>query len=210
MVRGPKRRRSLRLQGYDYSQPGAYFVTICTRNRLPIFGRVDQGRMLLNNCGKIATRKWERLHERFPEIEIDEFIVMPDHMHGIIVIPDPAVGAIHAGNNSVGENHAGAIHAGANPIGASPVGANHDLPIHELPRLARRRMTLPMVIGFYKMNTAKAINIVNDTRGTPVWQRNYYEHIIRNEDALNRIRRYIQENPIKWPVDPENRNRASE
>ncbi len=180
MVRGPKRRRSLRLRGYDYSQPGAYFVTICTQNRLPIFGRVDQGRMLLNNCGKIATRKWERLHERFPEIEIDEFIVMPDHMHGIIVIPDPAgvVGANHAGANSVGANHAGAIHAGA---------------IHELPR---RRMTLPMVIGFYKMNTAKAINIANDTRGTPVWQRNYYEHIIRNQDSLIRIRRYIQENPI--------------
>ena len=128
MVRGLKRRRSLRLRGYDYSKPGAYFVTICTRNRLPIFGRVDQGRMLLNNCGKIATSKWERLHERFPEIEIDEFIVMPDHIHGIIVIPDPAgvVGANHAGANSVGANHAGAI--------------------HELPR---RRMTLPMVIGFY-------------------------------------------------------------
>ncbi len=169
MVRGPKRRRSLRLPGYNYSQPGAYFVTICTQNRLPIFGRVDQGRMLLNNCGIIATRKWERLDERFPEIEIDEFIVMPDHMHGIVIISD---------------------------VGATPVGANHDLPIHELPRLARRRMTLPMVIGFYKMNTAKAINIANDTRGTHVWQRNYYEHIIRNQDSLNRIRRYIQENPI--------------
>ncbi len=129
--------------------------------------------MLLNNCGRIATRKWEQLDERFPEIQIDEFIVMPDHMHGIIVIPD-AVGAIYA------------------------VGA-----IHELPRqreknspIARRRMTLPIVIGFYKMNTAKAINIANDTRGTPVWQRNYYEHIIRNEASLNRIRRYVQANPI--------------
>ena len=76
--------------------------------------------------------------------------------------------------------------------------------------IARRRMTLPMVIGFYKMNTAKAINIANDTRGTPVWQRNYYEHIIRNEDSLNRIRRYIQENPIKWSIDPENLSRANE
>ena len=179
MVRGSKRRRSLRLRGYDYSQPGAYFVTICTRNRLPIFGRIDQGRMLLNNCGKIATRKWEQLDKRFPEIEIDEFIVMPDHMHGIIVIPDPT--GVWA--------------------------------IHELPRqreknspIARRRMTLPMVIGFYKMNTAKAINIANNTRGTHVWQRNYYEHIIRNEDSLNRIRHYIQENPINWPIDPENLN----
>ncbi len=179
MVRGSKRRRSLRLRGYDYSQPGAYFVTICTRNRLPIFGRVDQGRMLLNNCGKIATRKWEQLDKRFPEIEIDEFIVMPDHMHGIIVIPDPTV---------VVE----AIHE-------LPI---HDLPQHELPRqreknspISRRRMTLPMVIGFYKMNTAKAINIANNTRGTHVWQRNYYEHIIRNQDSLNRIRHYILENP---------------
>ncbi len=67
-----------------------------------------------------------------------------------------------------------------------------------------------MVIGFYKMNTAKAINISNDTRGTPVWQRNYYERIIRNQDSLNRIRRYIQENPIKWPIDPENLNHANQ
>ncbi len=185
MVRGPKRRRSLRLRGYDYSQRGAYFVTICTRNRLPIFGRVDQGRMLLNNCGKIATRKWEQLDKRFPEIEIDVFIVMPDHMHGIVIISDV-----------VRANHAGAI--------------------HELPRqeknspIARRRMTLPMVIGFYKMNTAKAINIANDTRCTPVWQRNYYEHIIRNQDSLNSIRRYIQENPNRWSIDPENLNRANQ
>ena len=96
MAKGPKRRRSLRLRGYDYSQAGAYFVTICARNRLPIFRRVDQGRMLLNNCGKIATRKWEQLDERSPDIEIDKFIVMPDHIHGIIVIPD-VKGAILAG-----------------------------------------------------------------------------------------------------------------
>ena len=71
-------------------------------------------------------------------------------------------------------------------------------------------MTLPMVIGYYKMNTAKTINIANDTRGTHVWQRNYYEHIIRNEDSLNRIRRYIQENPIKWSTNPEYPNRANQ
>ncbi len=71
-------------------------------------------------------------------------------------------------------------------------------------------MTLPMVIGFYKMNTAKAINIANDTRGTPVWQRNYYKHVIRNQGSLNRIRRYIQENPTKWSIDPENLNRANQ
>ncbi len=65
-----------------------------------------------------------------------------------------------------------------------------------------------MVIGFYKMNTSKTINIANDTRGAPVWQQNYYEHIIRNEDSLNRIRRYIQENPIQWSINPENPNRA--
>jgi REP element-mobilizing transposase RayT len=160
--------------------------------------------MLLNICGKIATKKWEQLDQRFPEIEIDEFIIMPDHMHGIVIISD-VVRANPVVANSIGENDA--------------VWAIHELPIHELPRqqdeietnspIARRRMTLPMVIGFYKMNTAKAINIANDTRGTPVWQRNYYEHIIRNQDSLVHIRRYIQENPIKWPVDPENRNCAS-
>jgi REP element-mobilizing transposase RayT len=154
--------------------------------------------MLLNNCGKIATRKWKRLDERFPEIEIDEFIVMPDHMHGIVIISD--VGAIHAG----------AIHELPRQRDPKYKNATQQDALERNSPIARRRMTLPMVIGFYKMNTAKAINIANDSRGKPVWQRNYYEHIIRNEDALNRIRRYIQENPIKWPVDPENRNRASQ
>ena len=198
MVRGPKRRRSLRLPGYDYSQPGAYFITICTRNRLSIFGRVDQGKMQLNKNGIIATRKWEQLDERFPEIEIDEFIVMPDHMHGIVIISD--VGAIHAG----------AIHELPRQRDPKYKNATQQDALEKNSPIARRRMTLPMVIGFYKMNTAKAINIANDTRGTPVWQRNYYEHIIRNEDSLNRIRRYIQENPIKWSIDPENLSRENE
>ncbi|MFA9402119.1 MAG: transposase [Anaerolineales bacterium] len=154
--------------------------------------------MQLNKNGIIATRKWEQLDERFPEIEIDEFIVMPDHMHGIVIISD--VGAIHAG----------AIHELPRQRDPKYKNATQQDALEINSPIARRRMTLPMVIGFYKMNTAKAINIANDTRGTHVWQRNYYEHIIRNEDSLNRIRRYIQENPIKWSIDPENLSRANE
>jgi len=147
--------------------------------------------MILNECGTIAKREWEKLDKRFPQIELDEYIIMPNHMHGIIIISD-AVGAIHelALQDSDFEN-----------------AIQEDVTEKNSP-IIRRRMTLPMVIGFYKMNTAKTINIVNDTRGAPVWQQNYYEHIIRNEDSLNRIRRYIQENPIQWSINPENPNRA--
>jgi len=146
--------------------------------------------MQLSKNGIIASRKWEQLDKRFPEIEIDEFFVMPDPTHRIIVIPYPA-----------GENRGG----------VNSVGAIHELPQQEKNSpIARRQMTFPMVIGFYKMNTTKAINIANDTRGTPVWQRTYYEHIIRDEGSLNLIRRYMQENPIKWSIDTENLNRQNQ
>ena len=166
-------RRSIRLQNYDYSQPGAYFVTICTHKKRFRFGQIVDGEMQLNKTGYLVQSIWESLHERFPAIQLDTFIVMPNHIHGIILIAEDRVGAIH------------------------------ELPLPQT-RIQRRRMLLPKVIGYFKMNTAKRVNKMHDTRGASLWQRNYYEHVIRSEDELQQIQEYILNNPARWFEDPDN------
>ena len=164
-------RRSIRLNGYDYSQAGAYFVTICTEARECLFGEIVDAEMRLNEHGRIVCECWDVIPQRFPNVELDEFVVMPNHVHAIIVITDD-----------------------------NGVGAIHELPL----QMQRRKMLLPKVVGYFKMNAAKRINLARDTQGTPVWQRNYYEHIVRNERELERIRAYIAGNPAMWDKDENN------
>jgi len=182
------RRRSIRLQNYDYSQPGTYFVTICTYKRECLFGQIIDGEMQLNKTGYLVQSIWESLHVRFPSIQLDTFIMMPNHIHGIILIAEDRVGAIH---RSCRENQR---HAGTR---------RHELPLPQT-RIQRRRMLLPKAIGYFKMNTAKQVNKMHDTRGTSLWQRNYYEHVIRSEDELQQIQEYILNNPARWFEDPDN------
>ncbi|MDD3806815.1 MAG: hypothetical protein PHE86_02090 [Candidatus Marinimicrobia bacterium] len=169
-------RQSIRLKDYDYSQPGAYFVTICTQNQECLFGKIVDGKMVLNECGKITKQCWLDIPNHYSNAELDEFVIMPNHIHGIIII-----------------------------VGGINVGAIHESPQHESPlpphsTITRRKMLLPKIIGFYKMNSAKQINQIRHMPGTPVWQRNYYEHIIRNENEneLNRVHKYIINNPLQW------------
>ncbi len=171
-------RRSIRLKEYDYSQAGGYFITICTHNWKNIFGKVVNGEMILNKYGKIVNEFWREIPIHFQNVEIDWFVVMPNHVRGIMIISD-----------------------------RSEVGAIHELPLQNI-KNARRKMLLPKVIGYYKMNSTKQINIIKNTPGIPIWQRNYYEHIIRNEEKLYKIRQYIQNNPLKWHLDRENLERV--
>jgi putative transposase len=165
------RRKSIRLQGYDYSSAGGYFITICAQSRRCIFGEIIEGQVRLNEAGKIVGAWWLKLRERFPTIILDCFVIMPNHSHGIILIEDD-------------------------------VGAIHELP---LPRLAeRRKMLIPKIVGYFKMNSAKHVNQVQQAPGLSLWQRNYYEHVIRNDIELLRIREYIHNNPLKWDLDREN------
>jgi REP element-mobilizing transposase RayT len=165
-------RSTFRLQQYDYSQCGAYFVTICTYKGETIFGRIGDYDMELSEAGSIVESIWQSLPIRYPSIHVDAFVVMPNHIHGIIFIVENIVGAIH------------------------------ELPLHQS-RIQRRRMLLPKVIGYLKMNSSKQINNMRGTPGKRVWQRNYYEHVIRNEEALFNFRRYILNNPNLWLEDPE-------
>lgn len=155
------RRRSIRLKGYDYTQSGAYFVTICAQNREGLFGEVVNGEMVLSEAGKMVGHIWKELLIRFPSVELDAFVVMPNHIHGIIII----------------------------------VGAGLALPYS--PKLGD-------VVGTFKSISAICVNRLLSRVGQPLWQRNYYEHIIRDEDKLNLIRQYILENPLRWEMDREN------
>ena len=165
-------RRSIRLHGYDYSQAGAYFVTICTKNRASLFGSVADGEIQLNKAGQIAKRAWEKLPARFPSARLDAFIVMPNHLHAIIIVGAQFIAPTANTSNESGK---GAIN---------------------------RAPTLGEMVRAYK--AASAAMIRRAAAPDVAWQRNYYEHVIRDEDELARIRRYIEDNPRMWETDEEN------
>lgn len=171
-------RRSIRLQGYDYSQAGLYFVTICSYQREPLFGAVIENSMKLNLTGSLIDKLWSELPEKFPQIKLHEYIVMPNHIHGIIEIVTPEGVINHAPTES-------GITVGAQFIA---------------PCLAKR-YTIGNIIRVFKARCTHAVNSIRNTPGLPVWQRNYYEHIIRNEAAYLKIADYIKNNPQKWTED---------
>jgi REP element-mobilizing transposase RayT len=205
----------MRLKGYDYSQAGAYFVTICTQGRACLFGEVVDGEMRLNDAGRMVVAEWERLPALFPNVVLDAFVVMPNHIHGIVILTDPADDATD-GATAIGATISGATTGGATTRvapttardDATPVGAGL-VPAPSTPALSTPAPTLGDVIGAFKSRvTVEYIRGVKTFGWTPfdrrLWQRNYYEHIIRNEETLNCIRRYIAENPIRWAFDREN------
>ena len=155
-------RKYLRLKVYDYSQIGAYFVTVCARNHELVFGKIVEDEMRLNDAGRIVQNCWNALLFRFPGIELDAFMIMPNHVHGIIMI----VGAGQA--------------------------------------LSPNSPTLGDIIRVFKSTSAINLNLMLSMSGQSIWQRNYYEHIIRDEESLSKIREYIAYNPLSWSMDREN------
>jgi REP element-mobilizing transposase RayT len=173
-----KHRNSIRLPGCDYSLPGFYFITICTYQRECLFGEIKEGQMFLNENGKIVEQEWFKTPEIRKEIILDEFIIMPNHIHGIILINDQNT-----------EN---------NNIIVSSVGAKGSSPLRMQPK------SISSFVSGFKSSVTTQINTLRQTPGNPVWQRNYFEHIIRNDTVLQKIREYIINNPIKWFDDADN------
>jgi len=176
------RRQSTRLQEWNYSWPGWYYVTTVIKLREQILGSVVNSAMYLSPYGHIAEETWQRIPRRYRNTELDLYVVMPNHVHGIIIINDHSVGAIHE----------------------SPLQEEKDYQDF----MQRRKMTLSRIMGWFKMNTAKQINLLRGGVGFFVWQRGYYDHIIRNEADLLRIRTYIASNPLQWTIDEENPQHA--
>jgi REP element-mobilizing transposase RayT len=170
-------RRSIRLKDYNYSQPGVYFITIYTFQRQCLLEDITDGKMILNQNGKIINAKWSDIPTYFTNTEIDESIVMPNHLHGIIWIH--------------GESEAlDAIQSIASPLQYRPRGTKPG--------------SLNAIIQNFKSVSTRKINQLNDTKGDKLWQRNYYEHTIRNQRELDAIRKYIITNPLNWSEDPDN------
>jgi len=182
-------RRSIRLRGYDYAQAGAYFVTICAHERACLFGEVSRDEMAVNNFGCILKACWLEIPAHFPDVAVDAFVVMPNHIHGIVVI-DRSVGMIHTGAPHIGARHASPLPTTASPLPPEPRGS--------------KRTTLGVIVGSFKSACTKRINELRGLPGTPVWQRNYYERIIRSEGERNAVRGYIESNPARWQDDKEN------
>jgi REP element-mobilizing transposase RayT len=187
-------RRSIRLPAYDYAQPGAYFVSICSQNRECLFGDVTNGKMILNQRGEMVERTWRELAECYPGVEVDAFVVMPNHVHGIIVL----VGAGPVGTGPVGTG----------PVGAGPRACPEG---SGQPQGVARTMSLPDVVHRFKsLTTARYRRGVLQDGWQPfpgrLWQRNYYEHVVRSEEELDRIRQYIIDNPARWEDDAENQD----
>ena len=185
-------RRSIRLQGYDYSQCGAYFVTICTKHNVAMFGEVVDGVMHMNEGGKIAQRLWDTLPKRFPDVELDAYVVMPNHIHGILV---------HTHNepilSSTSVNDTASVSKETQVPSQTVVDTTNIF--HAYRKDPRRRQHLSELIRTFKAVTSYTVR----RNGMPdfAWKHDYYERIIRNEQELEAIRLYIANNPAKWQDD---------
>ena len=167
-------RRSIRRGNYDYSLAGAYFVTICIKNREFLLGEIRNNKVYLSNIGNIVKKIWEKMPGHFIDVRLDRFVIMPNHLHGIIVIqrkPSKDTKFI----SSKADSH---------------------------PK--RRALDLGQIVAYFKYQSAKIINEINKTPGSPFWQRNYFEHIIHNKEEMGKYRKYINENPVNWDKDKEN------
>jgi REP-associated tyrosine transposase len=171
-------RRSIRWRGHDYSSPGAYYVTICVEHYRCLLGIVSAGVMHLNDAGQMVSEEWQGVPSRFPTMQVDEFIVMPNHFHGILhIVGAPLVGALDRAD-------------------LAPKGA----------RAGTRPATLGDAIGAFKSLTTNGYITGVCEQGWPrfeqrFWQRNYYEHVIRDQIELEKIREYIRRNPLMWTCD---------
>jgi putative transposase len=189
MLTNKYHRRSIRLAGYDYRAAGAYFVTVCVHRKRPVFGRIVEGKMHLNAYGRIVVEEWERTAAIRAEVELDEFVVMPNHFHAIVFLT----------HDSAPDTHVGACRR-------TPLPPHQGVPPHA-PTLRAPARNLGALVNAFKGAATRRINAHRAERELApvvVWQRNYYERIVRDEKEWNDTRRYIIENPLHWDTDSEN------
>lgn len=200
-------RKSIRLKEYDYSQDGMYFMTICTHDRKCLFGKItNDSEMILNNAGQMAKLCWEEIPKHYPFVALDEFVIMPNHVHGILII-DNSISGMNNKNITRANDYFPTQTAKDNDSKlANNVGANDYSPLrtaHDCNRNMVRphgtSKTIGAIVRGFKIGVTKWFRA--NTEIYTVWQRNYYEHIIRNEKSLEKIREYILNNCYTWEKD---------
>jgi putative transposase len=218
------RRRSIRLPGYDYQTAGAYFVTLCTQNRQCLFGEIAGGEMVLNDAGRMVQRVWNELPLFYPSVDIDAFQIMPNHVHGIIILVGEHAGvgqpqgvAPTKGPSPENKNWKHHSHVGAGPR-ACPGPGQPRGPAPTMDTVIRERihnnkqgvmLSLPDVVHRFKTMTTKKYTEGVKQSGWPsfpgkLWQRSYYERVVRDLDEMLQIQQYILDNTQKWEFDREN------
>jgi REP element-mobilizing transposase RayT len=191
-------RHSIRLPNYDYSQPGYYFVTLCAHDRECLFGDIENNNIVLNEIGMLIKKKWHDLPIHFPGIELDRMVIMPNHLHGIIIISDhcrggvfPPIGILPSNSND------GGIIRGAQ---TNQIRQDRRMICATAP--LRNGKTLDQMIAWFKYQSTKEINrIVSGNPNVKIWQRNFFDRIVRDDEELSRIRNYIATNPGTWKED---------
>lgn len=199
---GYHNRRSIRLRGYDYSHSGYYFVTICIDDRTKrLFGDVVDGEMVLNEIGSIVENELLITEKMRPNIKIDEYIIMPNHVHIVI---DIRRGTLQRAQNTDGpctwQRAPTEIGRDGDEMGLKS--ATTEPQIEQFGKPTSN--SIPTIVRLIKSTTTKQINLLRHFSGKPVWQRDYYEHVVRNEKSLFLIRKYVRENPARWECDAEN------
>jgi len=192
-------RRSIRLKGWDYASPGWYFVTICVQNRECMFGHIANNKIFLTDAGRMIEKIWLNIHEKYLGIALDEFVIMPNHIHGIVGLYVGAGPCACPSASMDAINHQGRGRASARRTA------------YGSPR-TENRLSLPDLIRQFKTMTAKRYSEGVIQCNWPefhkrLWQRNYYEHIIRSDKELDQTRQYVRDNPAAWPLDDENPER---
>ena len=189
-------RRSIRLKNYDYSQPGYYFLTICTYKRQSWFGEIKNNRMYLNQIGKIVAEEWINTRKIRPKFQLDEWIIMPNHLHGIVIIDENILGLGERNRDILGDRNISEQkifgEASQDILGA------RNAPLRQEPN------SISSFVAGFKSAVTKRINLLRNNRDIPIWQRNYYESIIQDEQSLLAIQEYIFNNPCQWEKDPDN------
>lgn len=206
-------RRSIRLPQYDYASAGAYFITLCCYRRQSLFGKIVDGQLQFTEAGAIAQRCWAAIPEHFPQTKLDAFVIMPNRLHGILILRDGWWNRESEGTPTPDDIFP-ILNQNPPPpregTGIAMLCPNEGIPTpddifpNDQPHRAFGKMTpgsIPAIVRSFKSAAAKQINGWQNTPGTPIWQRNYYEHIVRNRHALQRIRQYIRNNPSKWQQD---------
>lgn len=193
-------RHSIRLPNYDYSQPGYYFVTICAHERECLFGDPENNIIVLNEIGMLVKKKWDDLPGHFPGIELDQMVIMPNHLHGIIIISDHRRGNTNHPPilaDMIGLSRGDGVFPPF-PIAITKIGPDQGAMTAPL----RNGKTLGQMIAWFKYESTKEINrMITGNPEAKIWQRNFYDRIIRDDEELNRIRNYIATNPETWEKD---------
>lgn len=199
-------RTNPRHSGFDYRRSAAYFVTICTQGRQCVFGGIQQGRVVLNETGRIVAEEWKRSEEMRDEVLLDAFVVMPNHLHGIICLVPSEVDAVSPRGYDL---HIGADQTSSEKTSNDDVGPHGDAALHEREqhprwkkgRPQRHARSLGSMIAGFKGAVTKRINRHRSTPGAQVWQSRYHDRILRNEREWRACRRYIEQNPGRWSED---------